>query len=135
MVGSKLGAAVVAAGMALASAGLLAVPAAAAPAKTVFIHRLTGATRYQTAVMIAEEKYPNGVPSGNVVLATGANYPDALVGSYLAGQLGAPIVLVPPSTSDPNFSSVAAALAALKAHTLYILGGTEAVGTDVQSDL
>jgi trimeric autotransporter adhesin len=102
---------------------------------TVTPNRVSGADRYQTSATIAETKYPAGAPSGNVVLATGADFPDALAGNYLAGQLSAPIVLTPPTTSDPAFATTTGALTALHAAHVYILGGTTAVGNDVQTTL
>jgi putative cell wall-binding protein len=120
-------------GLALAS-----VPAAHATA-TVTLTNISGPTRYDTSAMIAESKYPTGVPSGHVVLATGVNFPDALAGNYLAGQLSAPILLTPTSTSDPNFQAVVMpALAKLltgSTKAITVLGGNLAVGDDVVSAL
>src|SRR5581483_5550046 len=60
-------------------------------------------------------------------------------GNYLAGQLKAVILLTPPSTSDPNYGNFTVpALAALlhgSTKNVVILGGTNAVGADVASDL
>src|SRR5579884_2906090 len=83
------------------AAALSAATHGAHAASAVTVNRLAGADRYQTSATIAETKYPSGVPSGNVVLATGLNFPDALAGNYLAGQLGAPILLTTQTTSDP----------------------------------
>jgi putative cell wall-binding protein len=102
---------------------------------TVGINRVQGSDRYQTSAAIAMAKYPAGVPGGNVVLATGTNFPDALAGAYLAGRLGAPILLVPPTAADPAFPTVTSALAALHATTVYLLGGASAIGPDVQAVL
>jgi putative cell wall-binding protein len=99
---------------------------------TVVANRVSGADRYKTSASIAETKYPSGVSSGNVVLATGTGFADALAGNYLAGQLGAPILLTPPAASDPAFATTTAALGALAATHVYILGGTSAVGADVE---
>jgi putative cell wall-binding protein len=121
-------------GLALAAS----VPAANATS-SVSLTTIAGPTRYDTSADIAEAKYPSGVTSGNVVLATGSNFPDALAGNYLAGQLGAPILLSPISISDPNYAAVTVpALAKLLPGTtknITILGGTFAIGADVASDL
>ncbi len=72
------------------------------------------------------------------MLATGSNFPDALAGNYLAGQLSAPILLTTSTITDPNYAKVTAALALLLPGTtkrVYILGGTAAVGADVATDL
>jgi hypothetical protein len=97
--------------------------------------RLSGADRYQTSAQIAEAKYPGGVTSGNVVIATGQNFPDALAGNYLAGQLSAPILLSPSTTSDPAWPTVTTALTALNPTHIYIVGGLVAIGADVQTAL
>jgi putative cell wall-binding protein len=97
--------------------------------------RIAGNDRYQTAAQIAETKYPGGVPSGNVVIATGLDFPDALAGNYLAGQLSAPILLSPTTTGDPAWPTVVAALTALNPSHVYIVGGTDAIGADVASAL
>jgi len=122
---------------ATATAGLLplvaATPASAAPTTST----LAGATRYETSAAVAKAKFPNGVSSGNVVLATGENFPDALAGNYLAGQLGSPILLTTPHTSDNRYgATVVPTLAALlpgATKNVTILGGTNAVGADVQT--
>jgi putative cell wall-binding protein len=111
---------------------------AANAAANVAINRVSGATRYDTSAAIASTKYPTGVTSGNVVLAVGTNFPDALAGNYLAGQLSAPILLTPSSTTDPNYAKVTTELAKLLPGTtkrVYILGGTAAIGADVATDL
>jgi putative cell wall-binding protein len=105
---------------------------------SVTVNRVAGSDRYQTSAMIAEAKYPSGVPGNNVVLATGLNFPDALAGNYLAGQLGSPILLTPQTTTDPAYSTVTTALGKLlpgPIRQVTILGGTSAVGADVASDL
>ena len=104
----------------------------------VTVNRVAGSNRYQTSAMIAEAKYPTGVPGNTVVLATGLNFPDALAGNYLAGQLGAPILLTPQTTTDPAYSTVTTAMGKLlpgPIRQVTILGGTSAVGADVASDL
>jgi putative cell wall-binding protein len=63
--------------------------------------RVAGSNRYETAVRLSERGWPNGAgESGAVVLATGANYPDALAAAPLAGALDAPILLVAPTGPD-----------------------------------
>ena len=122
----------------LAGATATALTMGAHATASVTVNRVAGADRYQTSAMIAEAKYPTGVSSNNVVLATGLNFPDALAGNYLAGQLGAPILLTPQTSSDPAYPTVTAALAKLLPGPIKhvtILGGTAAVGADVASDL
>jgi putative cell wall-binding protein len=121
------------------TAGLVPFAATAANAtSSVTVTTYAGPTRYETSASIAEAKYPNGVTSGHVILATGSNFPDALAANYLAGQLGAPILLTPSSASDPEFSTVTGALSKLlntTAKNVTIVGGTSAVGADVMAAL
>ncbi|MDO5502444.1 MAG: cell wall-binding repeat-containing protein [Actinomycetia bacterium] len=56
------------------------------------VHRAGGNNRYETALLLAEHGFPNLAP-GRAFLATGLNYPDALVGSAYAGRLGRPLLL------------------------------------------
>lgn len=94
--------------------------------------RLGGADRYATAAAIAEntidvlaDKY-----TGNVVLASGEDYPDALAGAGLASAANAPIVLtkanaLPAATADFLKNN--------NVKTVYIIGGTAAVSADVET--
>ena len=92
--------------------------------------RLAGADRYGTAAAIAL----NGTTFDNsdtVVLASGAtrNFPDALTGNYLAGEIDGPILL-----TDPNrLSAVTArAIGSLNVKKVVIVGGTSAVSAGVE---
>jgi putative cell wall-binding protein len=118
-----------------ATAGLLAltgIGAAAAPAYAVpgfSFDRLAGNDRYGTAADIAVDSFGT---SDNVLLANGVRFPDALSGNYLAGALGAPILLtdqntLPQATRD--------AFTRLGAKTVTILGGTAAVSAAVEAEL
>ena len=106
------------------------VPGSAGALPGFEFERLDGLDRYATAGEIALEAFPGG--TDNVILATGENFPDALAGNYLAGALGAPILLahhddVPQATVD--------ALAALDPDTVTLLGGTVALDNSVEAEL
>ncbi len=125
-------------GVALASAamltGALALVGTSVPAgatSSFAFTRISGADRFGTAADLAETAFPGG--AATAIVATGFNFPDALAGNYLAGQEGAPILLV--DSSGPIPAETAAALAALKTTKVIILGGTAAVGTDVAGEL
>ena len=93
--------------------------------------RLSGATRYDTAISIANELAKNnnidlahGGKFDAVVIASGNNYPDALSGASLANQVNAPILLV-----DQTPESSATTLNYIKQNVkpdanIYLLGGT-----------
>lgn len=83
--------------------------------------RVGGATRYETAALIAAHQFPSG--SDRVYLARGAVSPDALVGGMLKDG---PILLVSrDGTSVPP--ATAAAVADLGATRVVALGGPAAV--------
>ena len=92
--------------------------------------RISGDDRYATAAALARSAFPNGV--SGAVIATGETFPDALAGSFLAGYVNAPILLV--SQNDvPDATSTA--LAQLGVSTLVLLGGRAAISDSVAAEL
>jgi putative cell wall-binding protein/uncharacterized protein YkwD len=91
------------------------------------VSRLYGADRYATAVAISQATHGADGPS-TVYIATGANFPDGLAGSPVAGSLSGPLLLVP-SNSLPM--SVAVELQRLSPDTVVILGGNAAISDSV----
>jgi len=89
--------------------------------------RLAGGTRYETAGLLFD--HGNWQQGGSIVLASGANYPDALAASALAGDSNAPIML-----TDPNGLSTETEwrIQNLKPARVYIIGGNAAVSTKVE---
>lgn len=96
------------------------------------ITRLDGADRYETSARIAEElRQLKGSPS-EVVLASGADFPDALAASPYAARTGEPIILTrPDSVTQATYD----ALRASGARDVYIVGGEAAVSGDVEDVL
>ncbi|HTS14706.1 MAG TPA: cell wall-binding repeat-containing protein [Candidatus Sulfotelmatobacter sp.] len=84
---------------------------------------LAGGDRYATAVAISAWRFQPGVPV--VILASGANFPDALSGGPAAAKLGGPILLLPPTDTIPD--GVATELQRLAPQQLLVLGGSGAV--------
>lgn len=89
------------------------------------VRRVQGADRYHTALATSRE---NWASADTVVLASGANFPDALAASPLAGSYGAPILLTPPSRLP---SGLLAELRRLGSSRVIIVGGEEAVSRSV----
>lgn len=91
------------------------------------VGRVSGDTRYDTMASLAGRG--NWAVGGSVILASGANYPDALAASSLAGGLDAPILL-----TDPNGLSDAARgrIESLCPSRVFIVGGNAAVSPDVE---
>jgi len=92
------------------------------------IARIYGPTRYDTAVQAAVRAFPTTATA--VVLASGENFPDALAGSGLAGAADGALLLTQKNSLP---AVVASELASLKPQTVYIMGGTSAISTAVES--
>lgn len=103
---------------------------ARAEAAWVPLESVFGADRYLTAIAASKAAFPTGAPA--VVLATGADWPDALGGAGLAGALGGPVLLTPP---DRVRSEVVAEIARLGARDVYVLGGSRAVHDAVLAEV
>ncbi|MDI6713128.1 MAG: cell wall-binding repeat-containing protein [Anaerosomatales bacterium] len=94
------------------------------------LKRLWGADRYQTAVQVSQDAFPEGADT--VVIATGANFPDALSAAGLCGVCDAPLLLVPRDTLPAVVSAEIDRLGATRA---FIVGGTGAVSSAVVYEL
>ncbi|NMN01414.1 repeat protein [Bifidobacterium sp. DSM 109963] len=92
--------------------------------------RLSGDTRYDTMGRVVSQAYSGTAKT--VIVASGANYPDALSASGLSGVLDAPIVL---TESNGLPSQTAAQLKRLNPSRIIIVGGVSAVSDDVASQL
>lgn len=108
-------------------------PVAQAEEITTVPNRISGVDRYQTAKAISQEF--NGGICNNVILASGITFPDALAASVLSKKLNAPIIL-----ADVSVSGSAQAMEYIYTHvqsggTIYIIGGTAVVGTDMEATL
>lgn len=99
------------------------------PPATVFVP-VAGSSRYETAVKASERTFADGAAC--VVIATGANWPDALGGAALAAAENGPILLTDRQALP---SAVADEVVRLGATRAYILGGTGAVGPAVEQAL
>lgn len=122
---------VVAATMALGlvGGGVALLTPADATSSFQFVRPFNGPNRYDTARLVAVGTFGQ---ANHVLLATGTSFPDALAASYLAGDLGAPILLTAPD-SLPVETSLA--LQTLKTASVTILGGTGAVSSTVENQL
>jgi putative cell wall-binding protein len=119
---------VVIGGEAAVSDGVFAqLEALAPPAATVY--RIAGDDRYGTAAEVASEISQDS--SAEVFLATGQDFPDALVLSALAARSSAPIVL---AKEDGIPDATAAFLQTTAYDDLYAAGGTAVLSDTVVSD-
>ena len=99
------------------------------------VERIFGENRYETSYAIADElKEIYGVEKfETVVLANGKNFPDALAGSYLAGEKDAPILMANEKKADSLQAYVEENVE--EGGTVYVLGGDAAVPESVVSGL
>lgn len=97
------------------------------------VGRLAGANRYETALAVSQSDFPSG-NAGAVVLASGGDFPDALVAAPLAVDKNAPLLLTAGSSLR---SDVKAELQRVlpAGGTVYILGGTSAIPAAVSTQL
>jgi putative cell wall-binding protein len=102
------------------------LPLLAAPADAAHFandtRRVAGETRFETAVEIAREAFPDGAE--DIVLARGDVFADALAGALLAGALDAPILLTQVDVLTPG---TAEAIGELGATNVWLLGGEAAI--------
>lgn len=88
------------------------------------VDRIAGGNRYETAADVADEL---DEPTGAFV-ATGEDYADALGAGAVAGTVNAPVLL---TRSDELPEATGNALDALAPETIAVMGGEDAVSTDV----
>ena len=87
--------------------------------------RLQGTTRYETSLEIGKFTLNNlSLDPSSVVYATGANFPDALSGSALAGINKTVLLLA----QDESSSTVNASSMLPNVESVYVLGGQNAIG-------
>lgn len=99
--------------------------------------RFAGATRYGTGVAVSQQAFPYTHSADAVVLARGDVYADALAGIPLAKEKNGPLLLTPggpdATTLDKNVQTeINRVMFPDKGHTVYILGGTDAIPQAVQ---
>ncbi len=111
---------------------LLATVLVAAPvvAQDGATERLAGPTREATAVEVARTSYPDGTDTA--IIARSDDFADALAATALAGQAHAPILLTPP---DHLADVTAQALQEFGVERVWLAGGEQAIGTDVEQQL
>jgi putative cell wall-binding protein len=102
-------------------------------------NRLAGSDRYATSATIFDTENPCGNTVGPfvtnnqpVMLARGDVFADAISSEYAAGQLGTGILLTP---HDAVTDSVIAAMHFEGVQTVFITGGSAAIGPTVDSQL
>ncbi len=90
--------------------------------------RISGDNRFGTAAALSKTGWPTGAHT--VILASGRNWPDALSSAPLSRKLDAPLLLTEPNGLP---AETAAELSRLAPSQIIILGGVEAVSSDVET--
>jgi putative cell wall-binding protein len=99
------------------------------PNRPVPVDTIAGKDRYETALKVSKKHFKE---AETVVLATGDDYPDALVGSVLAAVKGGPLLL---TRSGRLNEEVAAEIKRLGAKNVILLGGSKALSPDIEKAL
>ena len=97
--------------------------------------RLAGKNRYETSIMVADQwmAFNDGYPFSNVIIASGADFPDALGSSGPAYELYAPIILVDKSNVKKTAEYVYKNMES--DGLVYIMGGEGAVPKTMETEL
>ncbi|MDL5352751.1 peroxidase family protein [Microbacterium sp. zg-YB36] len=92
--------------------------------------RIAGVNRYDTAVKVSQEFYPDGAETAFVT--TGLNFPDALAAGPAAGVAGGPLLLTQPTALA---AGTVAELQRLGVQQVQIVGSPSSVSADVEAQI
>ena len=120
---------VVIGGTAAVSAAAYQQLAALAPS----IQRISGSDRFETSRSVASHSFSSAHPT-SVFIATGTNFPDALVAGSAAGYENSPLVLVDGRAGALD-SATKSLLTTLAPSRIYVVGGVNSVSTGIQNEL
>lgn len=99
------------------------------------VDRIAGVDRYDTSQRIADDAFvPNGATGTSAWVATGANFPDALSASAVAGSSNGPVILVNGTDSAVNAATFEV-LDDLPTTKVFVAGSTAVVSQGVQNSL
>lgn len=124
----------------LVGAGLIATGGAAVAAQPAAVtvpsdvQRISGATRIDTAIAASKDQFSAAGSAQAVVLARADNFPDALAGGPLAAKVGGPLLLTSSGALDDAVKAEIQRVAPTGA-TVYILGGTSAIASGVETTI
>ena len=95
------------------------------------VSRIGGGDRYETAALISSTLQPSAGQTDRVYVATGLDFPDALVAAAVAARDGSPLLLTGPQLPPVT----RAELIRLNPSEVIILGATGAVSDAVESSV
>lgn len=116
-------------GASVVAALLVPIPAAVAGHADPVLERTGGSDRIATAIEVANLVHETATTA---VLVRADGFADALTGAPLAAQVDGPLLLTDGERLDPR---VSAELERLQTSRVLLLGGTDAIGPAVESEL
>ncbi|MDO5017927.1 MAG: cell wall-binding repeat-containing protein [Lagierella massiliensis] len=99
--------------------------------KDIEVERIYGSNRYETSLNVSK-KHNHSSTYSFVVVASGQDYPDALVASTLVNQENMPLIL---TKTDSISNETISEIARLKPKKVYIVGGDSSVSVAVEKEL
>ncbi|HEY2430884.1 MAG TPA: cell wall-binding repeat-containing protein, partial [Acidimicrobiales bacterium] len=116
------------------TAPMACVPGPSPTPPTGKLSRIAGANRDATGVAVSQSSFPAAGSAKAVVVASDANYPDALAGGPLAVARGGPVLITPPSGLPASVDAEIRRVLPLGG-TVDVLGGSAAVSPGVDTEL
>jgi len=115
--------------------GTGAVPASVQTALgSAYGTRLSGATRYETAIAVATYGVGKDMSWNNLGIATGESFPDALAAGPLLGSKNSVLLMTQSTVLTPATEAALLALAG-DVDTYYVFGGTGVITPAVRADV
>ena len=98
------------------------------------VTRVAGGDRIGTAIAASVDSFPAAGSAGAAVLATAADYPDALAGTPLAVTKHGPLLVTTPTGIDSRVGTELQRVLPA-GHTVFVLGGSAAINPAVDASL
>lgn len=110
----------------------LTLPSANAFAQVSSVKRVSGNSRYETAIKLSNTYFADTSKVTFAIVASGETYPDALIGGSLAAQESAPVLLTYKSSVPAGLVSE---LKRLQPDHIFLLGGPNTITDTVLTSL
>lgn len=91
--------------------------------------RIAGENRYETAVKLSQETYRT---ADNVVIVSGEDWPDALIGGRFAVHVDGPLLL---SKKESISKDTIEEIKRMEAKQVYVLGGNATISDEIMNEL
>ena len=98
------------------------------------VRRIAGGDRIETAIALSRDGWKNAA-AGAVVVASAADFADALAGTPLAGARRGPLLLNPQDALDARVAAEIDRVLPSSGGRVYVLGGEDALSASVASSL